>query len=388
MNFSNRRAGAIIPLLALVVTAMLAIAALTINSNWMLFSQINVQNSADLSARSALVKVIADTEFDGRIDRARSLGGRLYDLNIDRPNHPGFDANEIRFGSVADRAALEPTFVATNSNNFPISAVHVGAPVAQDQREINVFLSTFLGGRQTVDVAADALASTRPLDLVLCLDASRSMNRTSSLGDFPPGGSSIHEVPLPGSRWFEVTDTVELFLESMQAVNPNARVALVTFGGGAGDSRVAKTGVASALDADHARLEQPLTIVISPQANAINQTLQSYVDDNPALGLGTSLFDGLEFSLAALNDPNASRHVIMLSDGNQAAVTRPDPLTVATTAQQNGVTVHTISFGGNINVMENIANETGGENFTALSEEELRQAFADLLGRFRTQLVD
>ena len=38
--------------------------------------------------------------------------------------------------------------------------------------------------------------------------------------------------------------------------------------------------------------------------------------------------------------------------------------------------------------MENIANETGGENFTALSEEELRQAFADLLGRFRTQLVD
>ena len=145
LNFSNRRAGAIIPLLALVVTAMLAIAALTINSNWMLFSQINVQNSADLSARSALVKVIADTEFDGRIDRARSLGGRLYDLNIDRPNHPGFDANEIRFGSVADRAALEPTFVATNSNNFPISAVHVGAPVAQDQREINVFLSTFLG---------------------------------------------------------------------------------------------------------------------------------------------------------------------------------------------------------------------------------------------------
>ena len=69
-------------------------------------------------------------------------------------------------------------------------------------------------------------------------------------------------------------------------------------------------------------------------------------------------------------------------------MTRPDPLTVATTAQQNGVTVHTISFGGNINVMENIANETGGENFTALSEEELRQAFADLLGRFRTQLVD
>jgi len=78
----------------------------------------------------------------------------------------------------------------------------------------------------------------------------------------------------------------------------------------------------------------------------------------------------------------------MLSDGSQAAPGRPGPLVAAKAAAEEDITIHTISFGGDFGVMTNIANETGGANFTALSDDELREAFGSLLGRFRTQLVD
>ena len=253
-----------------------------------------------------------------------------------------------------------------------------------------MLLSSFLGGVDTVDIVSEAKASTRPLDLILCLDASRSMNRVSTAEKaFPPGGTSIHEKPLPGSRWSELTDTVALFLDAMRDINPNARIGLVTFGGGASTERILGTGVESPLDLDLARLEQSLTLVISNEAGAIPATLQSYVDDNPALGLGTSLYEGLQVSLGTFdNNNNSSKHIVMLSDGAQAAVPSPEPILAAEDAADANVTVHTIAFGTGVDVLGDIAKETGGSTFSALGEDELREAFASLLARFRTKLVD
>ena len=78
----------------------------------------------------------------------------------------------------------------------------------------------------------------------------------------------------------------------------------------------------------------------------------------------------------------------MLSDGQQAAVKRPAPIEAAQAASQANVTIHKISFDGNFGAMEDIAAETGGANFAAASDDELREAFDKLLGRFRVQLVD
>lgn len=383
---SHRRTGAIIPLLAVVITVILAIAALTINSSWLMYNRVNAQNTADLSSRSALVKVIGDTQFNGRIDRARDLAVRMYDLNIDR-NSTGIDRDRVRFGSVEDTSAFEPVFTETNSNRAAISAVHVDTPTTAEQRGVKVFLSQFLGGRQTVDIVSEATSSTRPLDLILCLDASRSMNWVVSENTSPDGKKNFNRPPEPGSRWFDLKDTVELFLDAMRQVNPNARIGLVTFGGGASEATLLKNGVSSPLDGDLARLELGLELVISDEAAEISDILKSYVDF-PALGLGTSLFDGLQTSLDTFEDNNASKHVVMLSDGSQALVNTSAPIVAARNASADGVLVHTISFGGNFGQMTSIADETGGSNFSALSEEELRKAFATLLGRFRTQLVD
>ena len=382
----QQRKGAILPLVAVMLVALLLIVAVTINSNWFLYHQINTQNAADISARSSLARITGDFDFEGRTTRARELGDRLYQLNMDR-TALGIANEKIQFGSITDPNAAEPTFVENASDNDPITAVRV---FAGEGDALPVWFSSMLGGPDNVEINADATVSTRPIDVMLCLDCSRSMNRTSEVvRNFPPGGTSINEKPLPGSRFFELRDTVELFIDAMQEINPNARVGLVTFGGGFEGVRTGGFLIVSDLDADYARLELGLTTVIDPEIEEINDTLQSYEIDHPALGLGTSLFDGITTSVAEFNNGEATRHIIMLSDGSQAAVpSRPAAMVAAQSASTEGVVIHTISFGGNFAVMDDIAQATGGSNFTASSEEELREAFGQLLGRFRVELVD
>ena len=210
------------------------------------------------------------------------------------------------------------------------------------------------------------------------------MNRQSADNELPPGATSIHEPPLPGSRWFELKDTVALFLAAMKESNPNARVGLVTFGGGLDGTE----HLASELDLEWARLENNLRVVISKKINKLQGTLDSYATDYPALGLGTSLYDGIVTGVNAFDNKSSSKHIVMLSDGNQVAPGRPGALEAIQFAVDEDITIHTISFGGDFGVMSSIADGTGGSNFTALSADELSEAFAQLLGRFRVQLVD
>ena len=134
---SNRR-GAVLPIIAVALVAILLIVALTINSNWFLYSQINAQNSADIAAHAALVRVLDDTQVNGRIQRARDLGEELYNLNYDRPG-ANFDGNQIRFGSIADLSSDNPQFVENSSDSQAVSAVFVDEPT--QTREVGVFLS-------------------------------------------------------------------------------------------------------------------------------------------------------------------------------------------------------------------------------------------------------
>ena len=387
VSIHHNRAGAILPLIAVLLTAVLVVAAFTLNTNWVLYHQINVQNSTDLAARASLVKILGDTEFDGRTDRARTIGARIYELNLDRED-PLFTDDRIKFGQVNNVSALEPVFSENSDEDDAIGAVRIVPSESEAEQKVGILFRSFLD-TQSVNLNADATVSTRPIDVMLCLDASRSMNRTpSNTFGLPPGGTSINEPPLPGSRWFELVDTVALFLNAIRQTNPNARVGLVTFGGGFVGARTGGLALESELDEELARLEKGLTVVISNKVGGINQKLESY-KDLPALGLGTSLFDGIMFSLDAFNRPQSSKHIIMLSDGSQSSVgPRPGPLVAANTAVAEDVTIHTISFGGEFGIMSSIADATGGSNFTALSQEQLEEAFGNLLGRFRVQLVD
>jgi len=388
VNIRSTRAGAVLPLIAVFITAFMLVAALTINSNWFMFNITNAQNTADIAARATLQSILADTNASGRFDRARDLGARLYDLNLARKDAPGFTRDRIRFGTVIDSLADDPTFTETFNENETVSAVHVDSPIQLEQQQVEVFFANLLGSAPHVRIFADAKVSNRPIDIMLCLDASRSMNRVSGSRDFPPNATTVDEQPMPGSRWFELTATVESFLVAMRNTNPNARVGLVTFGGGATFRRQPN----SELDEDLARFEKDLTLVIADDITDIPDIMQSYADDFPALGLGTSIYDGINLSLSSfLNDTDSAKHIVMLSDGRQLAVPSPAPIGAAEDAADANVTIHTISFSGTTageRELQDIAKETKGTFFPAANEDQLRDAFEKLLGRFQVQLID
>jgi len=298
------------------------------------------------------------------------------------------EPQQVRFGNLVDPTQAEPVFNEIASDDQRVSAVRVERPLDDQQQQVDVFFANILGGSDQVRIIADATVSNRPVDVFLCLDGSRSMNRAPD-NSFPAGATTINEQPRPGSRWFELTATVRQFLASMREVNPNARVGLVTFGGGFGLLPGKNIINPSELDDDWARIEQGLTVVISNEIEDLTGTMDSYATDFPALGLGTSLYDGIEFCREAFNATDgAVQQVILLSDGNQVAPGRPNPVIAAELAANQNITIHTIAFGGNVGVLSSISDATGGSNFTALTEEELDEAFRQLLGRFRVQLVD
>lgn len=377
----NKSKGAVVPIVVVMIVMLMTVSAVTLNLNWMLYHRINAQSTADLSALSALASIQTDANAATRITDSKELGRRLYELNYDRSD-VGITQDEIRLGYLENTVSSNPSFVVSESNNSSISAVEVSAP-SESHDDVPLFFGDFFGNSKNVTIVADSTVGTKTVDIMLCLDASRSMNRVSTSRQLPPGAKGIHEPPLPGSRWFELKATVASFLDSLRDLNPNARIGLVTFGGG-----LVRQHIKSDLDADWARLETKLTLAASDEANGINDLLESYARDHPALGLGTSIYDGLDFSIKELDNTDATRHIILLSDGEQVAPGRPDESVAAADAHAEGITIHSISFGGNFTALNAISNLTGGSNFTAFSESQLRDAFNQLLGSFRVQLVD
>lgn len=375
----RNRNGSVTPLMVVFMVVIMIFAGISVNYSWIQYHRINAKTAADLTAQSTLQQYLADSDYITRQESARETGSILFDMNRDNGS-VSFDPNRIKFGSIEDLEQIDPVFVEALGPTDVVSAVHVERPTNEAEKQVNIFFSNMLGGRETVTISSEAKAATATVDIMLCLDASRSMNNK-------PDGSGVrghntNNPPGPGSRWMVLMDTVALFLDSMKDINRNARVGLVTFGGGT----PAPAGrVYSPLDDDDARFENALTPVISPEIDELNETLQSYVTDYPAIGWGTRVGAGLNLCIPNFENENAQKHILLLGDGASAS---GPALRAAANAVANDIRVHSISFGGSYGILEDVALAGEGMFFVALTEEELKEAFRAFLGNLKTQLVD
>ena len=373
-----KRNGSITPLMVVFMVVIMIFSGITVNYSWIQYHKINAKTAADLTARSTLQQLLSDTDYDSREHTAREMGAIIFDLN--RDDRVSFDSDRIKFGEIEDIDEINPVFIEAHHPTDVISAVYVTPPTDDSEKQVNIFFSNLLGGRETIAVSSEAKAATIPVDIMLCLDASRSMNRK-------PDGSAVrgygtHGPPGPGSRWYVLTDTVALFLDAVKDINTSARVGLVTFGGGG--TAPASRGH-SPLDDDEARFENALTSVLSPNIDELNQTLRSYITDYPALGWGTRIGAGINLCVPNFDRRNTQKHILLLGDG--ASPVTPT-LNAARNAAANDIRVHSISFGGSFGILEDAAIAGEGMFFVAETEEELKEAFRAFLGNLKASLVD
>ena len=367
-NKHASRQGAILPLMAFVLVAILIVIGLAINSNWLQLRLAEKQAAADLASMAA-ISSYADLPVDSdRVDRARDMATKVRNLN---ERVAGSSNSQIEFGFLSDADSHNPEFVQDSSS---ISA----ARAFSDDEDVPVFLGSLMG-RDNVELSAVGVTAIRPIQVVLCLDASRSMVFTPARGR----RNEFNRPPRPGSRWFILMERTRQFIDSVQEINPNAEIGLVTFGGGLTNETF------SPLDATPTRTELGFQLASDSQ---VVEVMDRYVGFD-ALGLGTFIFQAINESMDLVEDQgngSAERFIILLSDGNQ--VTRdntPPPAVAARRAANSNIKIHTINFQQVPNPeLLDVARVASGDSFDAANSDELEAAFEELLSNFRPRLAN
>ena len=211
------------------------------------------------------------------------------------------------------------------------------------------------------------------------------MDQSNSAPRQPPGGG-FEKPPVAGSRWFALTDAVNDFLDGFGGnvgQNNNAEIGLVTFGGGV----ITFQNVVSPLDHDWARMEIEMD-TITKQKSKISGLMEEY--KNFPLGLGTSIYDGIDISTNMLQASSApaNQYIVLLSDGAPwTPGGRPGELVAAERAAELGIAIYTIAYGTEVRNLERIADITGGQYFTPNNQSELKNAFNSIASTIGVKLT-
>jgi len=173
------------------------------------------------------------------------------------------------------------------------------------------------------------------IDIVLALDGSGSMNAS--------GLSKVRETRF---------ETVQRVVQEFIAKRLNDNVGIVIFG-------------------DYAFIASPVTY-----EKEVVSMMVSYLQTGMA-GENTAIGEGIEQSIRALTYSKAkTKVIILLSDGEHNSG-RISPSAAVKLAIERNIKIYTIAVGDDFNpaLLQEIANKTGGESYSAHNEEELAEVY-------------
>lgn len=381
--------------------ALILVLGLMLELNHLNLERFNVQSSSDLASKSALAALYRNTSGaldQSKINAAKRVGVDIFNRNAKRSDASighfefgRFNLAGATFGSITDPGQFRN-----------ITAV---------KHTFDLGYKPILGSlmvKNSIDLRPESVAMAGRTHLMLCIDASRSMNYNAFPGGkFPPGASTIHEKPRPGSRWYVLLDCLNNFFSSSNELlsSGSGSIGLSTFGGGfteGGGKRLLPPidpedpdeepryeKVRSPLDLQLARLDFVGGDFSHRRAEILNR-LASFIGFE-ALGYGTSLFDGINAAVDGLNANSTpgNRVIILMADGAQSPdLGRPAPIHAANRAASEGITILAIGYAvGNSSELQQIAHVTNGKFFSVSTPGELAQAFDQITDLLTVRLV-
>ena len=374
---STHRDGAVAVLMAFSLVMLLAFAVLLVDVAWMSSIQTEGQLATDIAARGALASYVGDRStdsFDARVRKAQAVGETIFESTTVGRDSVDIDPEAIRFGFRTEEDGFVEGGRVANAVRLDLPNLKPGG--------FGLFLAPIFGN-QTFNTSPSSTVASNPIDVVLCLDMSRSMAWSVGANMPPPGIPSIHIPPGPGSRWLALVDSVRVFLDKAEDQSPSLRIALVTFGGGV------RERVDTVWDDTEARIETNLNFIGAARAS-IDSSLE-FISAN-TLGWQTPTRQSLEISRDLFDQQSPSigvrKVIILLSDG---AATTGSPVTIATELADQGTTINTIYFSGDpqgVAPMQEIANLGGGVALEAVNTIELDQAFDQILSSLSVSIVE
>lgn len=342
-----RRRGAMVVMVLICLPVILAFAVLTINIAWMQLTRTELRTATDAASRAGSRTLSLTQDVDAA--RAAAIAGAGNNLIAGDPLL--LAESDLQFGLSEPQNAGPWTFAERASDANDINAVRItGRRVTGAPSGPVPMLFAGLFDRTTFEPVKVATATQSDRDVVLVLDRSGSMrSRTST-----------------GTRWTDLKDAVDVFLDTLALTPQDEQVGLVTY------STQASRDVNLTLD---------------------YQSIRDAVD-NVNTGGWTGIGRGIEYGQAAVMDPSftrtfANKTIVVMTDGNHNRGI--DPVDAAEFAHNDdNITVHTITFssGANRNHMRSVADVGNGSHWHADDQASLLQVFEDVANNLPTLITE
>lgn len=402
LTFSNAlrqtdRRGAAHVLIAIMLFAVLATAALTVDFAYMQLVRTELRTATDAAAKAG-AEALARTQ-DGT--KAKAAAVAYAQRNFVAGKGYNISTNDVKLGRVTGQNNGSWTFT---ENATPFNSVRVEGKVTNGSTfgSVNTFFGPALG-QPAFQTSHRATAGQQEVEVVLCLDRSGSMcfdmtgtdysypSNNPNLINFTNWGTTWQYYLSPPhptrSRWANLADAINVFLTEAGSFTYPPRTALVTWGS-AYTYPISPGTFFPDSTVDYA-LPSDYNYVWNTNKNAIQNAIVTKTN-NPMCG-GTNLSAGLDAARGVLQGANSkplsNKVIILLTDGQWN--NGRDPIAAAQDAAAAGMTVHTVSMlTSSQAVLSQIAATTGGQYYVTQNQTQLRDAFRELAKSLPIVLTD
>lgn len=384
---SNKRKGAALVLILILLPALIAVAAFAINIVHLQTMNTEVQIAADAAVRSAAIEyAISGGDKDQALLAARDSASR----NPIGTHVLPLNAEDLDFGQ-ADRPSATATYTFTeitgsggddddDDDDDGGSTVNGNAVRLVTRTLANgggpsikpIFL--LAGDMFELRSLRESIAAMASLDLSIVVDRSGSMAYSSgeaavhppNPANAPSGWDFGNPVP-PQARWLDLVAAMGTFRMEMEDSSIDEQVSLTVY------NTVATTPVSLTTNYDNIlNALDDISVNFTLGGTNIGGGMLAGADSIQGTGVGRSF---------------ATKVAIVMTDGNHNYGT--SPTSAASTLKAQGITVFTVTFSDEADqsLMQNVAATCGGQHYHATTGAQLQQAFRDIARSMPNLLV-
>ena len=361
IQLANRRAGAVAPLVAVMLLVILVAGGIAIDHARLRLANLELRAAADNVARSVSNEMLLTDSQEASISKGMEIaakykvGGVPFSLQSCDIQFGAFNNGVFKAGTKKKTA---PNAVRVDSNRSSGSSAG----------PLNMLFGSMFGVNEA-NVGQFATASFKMVDICFVLDRSSSMKLTvdSSAAGLSLSDPRASVPPYSDSRWRALDTAFDLFIDELDGNNSEERVGIVSF---------ASDFTAFGVTTPASRVDMDLTSNLSNAKTQMNNMSNSVWNGNTYIEAGMREGTGvLNYSAGARS--NAEKTLIVLTDGRQ---NQGEARLAAADAATDNITIHTITFGDYADkaLMAEIAATGGGKYAHADDAASLRKILRDL----------
>jgi Ca-activated chloride channel family protein len=359
------RRGAMLVLVALLITVFLAAVAFAVDVAYMQNVRTELRIATDAAARAAGEALSREQDLASACQAAKDLAA-LHEV-CGKPLM--LDDTDVIPGNSSREGGQKWIFTPYGT---PTNSIRVIGPRTRDSLSGSVplfFARIFSVDDFSAEMTATAVRMDRDICIVVDRSSSMKLDVTSNAVGIGTGNPIFCRPPDPeDSRWAALATAVDGFVAALASTPQTEHVALVSYA-----SDYTGCGITNHVT----DVDQDLT----PDTTLINSAMQSI--SARAFNGNTNIAAGIDTGVLVLTNPSRARPysvktMVLMTDGQRTEGRQP--VLGAEDAALEGIVIHTITFGHGADIpsMQEVARATGGRHYHAPNADALRDIFREI----------